>query len=185
MSNANPDFSSREAATGVDNVFVQRWSPRRFSKEPVADRDMIVMLDAARWSMSAYNEQPWRFYTSSTASYDEFLGLLVEANQRWAASAPVIGFVVTSRLFTHNGKPNAHAAFDAGSAWMAFNLQASMLGYHVHGMAGIEYERVYTVLGLDPELYQVICGFALGRVDGTADEPITDRKSLDAIWVSV
>ena len=185
MSNANPDFSNRDAATGVDELFLQRWSPRAFSKDVVPAQDLRAIMDAARWSPSAYNEQPWRFYTSTAESHERFLSLLVEANQRWASSAPVLGFVVASTQFERNGKDNAHAVFDTGSAWMAVNLQAARMGYHVHGMAGILYDDVYSVLELDPQQHRVICGFALGRVDIGADEPITSRKVLKDVWVTV
>ena len=182
MSNDNPDFTARDASDGVAPIFVQRWSPRAYRDEPIPERDLCTIMDAARWSPSCYNEQPWLFITSTPATHQQFVGLLVEANQRWAKSAPVIGFALAAKNFSHNGKANAHAAFDTGAAWMAIALQASMLGYYAHGMGGIEYEAVYQQLGIDAETYQLICGFALGRVDTTADEQITTRKSLQDIW---
>lgn len=185
MANASVDFSGRDALAGVNELFVRRWSPRAYLNVPVPDTDLSVMLDAARWSPSAYNEQPWRFYTSTAESYDSFLELLVEGNQRWVQTAPVIGFVVARRHFDRNGEVNPHAVFDTGSAWMALNLQASMMGYHVHGMAGIHYEEVYRRLGLDTNEYQVICGFALGRLDPEGEDGVTGRKSLQDIWQQV
>lgn len=185
MKTMQPDFSRRDALSGVDDLFVQRWSPRSYARQPVPADDLAIMFDAARWAPSCYNEQPWCFYTSTDTSYDTFLSLLVDANQRWAVSAPVIGFVVASRHFARNGKPNAHAKFDAGSAWMAFNLQASKLGYHVHGMAGVHYEKVYEVLELDPGDFEVVCGFTVGKVDDQSTEELTERKPLAHIWKSL
>lgn len=182
MSSEQPENGPRKSLPGVEDVFVERWSPRFYRRKPVPERDLAVMIDAARWSPSCYNEQPWHFYTSTEESYSRFLDLLVESNQRWAVSAPVLGFVATLRQFTRTGKPNAHAAFDAGAAWMAFNLQASMMGYRVHGMAGIRYTEVYRFLDLDPETYEVICGFALGEADSNAAEERSGRKTLAEIW---
>lgn len=184
MNSVSVDFSGREAAPEVDDQFVRRWSTRSYSDAAVPDRDLAVMIEAARWSPSAYNEQPWRFYTSTAASRDQFLDLLVEANQRWAGSAPVIGFVVASTQFRRNDKDNMHADFDTGAAWMAFNLQASAMGYSVHGMAGIHYDRVYEVLGLDPARFRVICGFTVG-VNAEAPEQLTGRETPEGIWFRV
>ncbi len=182
MSNANPDFSSRDTVLGVDELFVRRWSPRAYLSEPVSEKDLQTIFDAARWSPSCYNEQPWLFITSTESTREQFLSLLVEGNQRWAKTAPLIGFVLAAKHFSHNGNDNAHAAFDAGAAWMAVSLQASLLGLHAHGMGGIEYEAVYEQLAIDPGAYQLICGFTLGRLDASGDEEITSRKPLTDIW---
>lgn len=176
------NVQGREALAGVDEMFVRRWSTRNYSAAEVAEGDLELMLEAARWSPSAYNEQPWRFYTSTAQTRETFLSLLVDANQQWAASAPVIGFLVASTRFERNGKLNPHAEFDSGSAWMAFNLQASQLGYNVHGMAGIHYEQVYEALGLDPDTHKVICGFTLGQSAESA-ESLTGRKPLGELWI--
>ena len=44
--------------------------------------------------------------TSTDETFETFLGLLVEPNQKWAKNASVIGFMVAKKTFTHNGKPN-------------------------------------------------------------------------------
>ena len=36
------------------------WSPCAFSDRPVAAEDLRSLFEAARWSASSYNEQPWR-----------------------------------------------------------------------------------------------------------------------------
>ena len=182
MTNAKPDFSSRDAGASVNPLFVQRWSPRAYLNESIPEQDLRTIFDAARWSPSCFNEQPWLFLTSTDESRDKFLHLLVEANQRWAKTAPLIGFVVAAKAFERNGKENFHAMFDVGAAWMALNLQASLLGYYAHGMGGINYDAVYTELAINPETHQVICGFTLGKIDPKADEEITERKPLAQCW---
>lgn len=184
MTNANPDFSSRDAVTAVNDLFVQRWSPRAYVSDPVTEHELQTLFDAARWSPSCFNEQPWLFLTSTEATHEQFLTLLVEGNQQWAKTAPVIGFVVAAKTFARNGNDNFHATFDAGAAWMALNLQASMLGLYAHGMGGIEYDEVYRQLDINPQAYQVICGFTLGKLDTSGDEEITSRKPLADIWRS-
>ena len=182
MDKEETDFSVRDAAPGVSDLFRRRWSPRAFLPRPIAQEDLATIFDAARWSPSCFNEQPWQFYTSTEGSYERFLRLLVEGNQAWVKTAPLIGFVVAAKTFARNGKENRHAAFDAGAAWMAFNLQAEKLGMHAHGMGGVHYDEVYRELAIDPQTHRVICGFALGYKNPEVAEPITSRKPLSEIW---
>lgn len=175
----------RVSLAGLEPLIAARWSPRAYLDTSVTQDDLALVFEAARLSPSCYNEQPWRFYTSTDASYDNFLELLVEGNQAWAKSAPVIGFVVASRVFERNGKENFHAAFDTGSAWMAMSLQARALGLYTHGMGGIHFDRVYTALGLDPQVDQVICGFTIGHVDPAGAEELSSRKPREVIWRAV
>ena len=45
----------------IDPLFIERWSPRAFTGEAVPEAELFRMLEAARWSPSSYNSQPWRF----------------------------------------------------------------------------------------------------------------------------
>lgn len=187
------DFSDRNPEPITDKLFSERWSPRAFQKTDIPEVALSAIFDAARWSPSCFNEQPWQFITatnSADSNFDLFLNLLVEANQQWARNASLLGFIVASKNFSHNDKPNATASFDCGSAWMAMTLQANKFGLFTHGMAGIKYEEVYKALDVDPESHEVICGFALGVLD-IADnlpealrekEKPSPRKPLSEIW---
>jgi nitroreductase len=185
-----PDFSKRDPNPAVDPLFPQRWSPRSFVKTAIAPEDLATVLDASRWAPSAYNEQPWRILTSTPETFDIFLGLLVEPNQKWAKNASVIGFMVAKKNFTHNNKPNDWAVYDCGSAWMSMTLQARKLGLYTHGMAGIKKDAVYEVFGINREEYGVVAGFTIGVLDQreNLDKPYIDwespspRKPLDEIW---
>ena len=181
MTTAQP-LAVRDALPGVDPLFSERWSPRTYLDRAVDADQLALLFDAARWSPSCYNEQPWRFITCRPESRHVFLDLLVASNQTWASQAPVIGFIVASRYFQRNEQENLHAAFDTGAAWMAMSLQAHKLGLYAHGMGGIDYDRVYSTFGLDREKFQVICGFTLGYRDPAATETITERLPLAAIW---
>jgi len=175
----------RASRPGVEPLIAARWSPRAFLDAAIDDRDLALVFEAARLSPSCYNEQPWRFYTSTGASRPRFLELLVEGNQAWAHTAPVLGFIAASRHLARNGKENALAAFDSGAAWLAMSLQARALGLYTHGMAGIHHDRVYEALELDRDELQVLCGFAIGRLDPAGAELLTPRRPLAEIWLPV
>lgn len=163
---------SRTPDAPVDDLFVNRWSPRAFAETPVAPEVIRSVFEAARWAPSAFNAQPWRFvYAASEAHLPAFRGLLNEWNQKWASAAPVVGFVLAERHFEHNGKPNGSAAFDAGAAWMSLALQARLHGLYTHAMGGIHVDAVYDTLGIDREAYTVMCGFVMGHRGDAASLP--------------
>jgi nitroreductase len=184
------DYSLRVPKPEVDELFHQRWSPRSFRKIEIKQNEMESIIDAARWSQSAFNEQPWRFLTSTDGTFDKFLNLLVDRNQMWAKNASVLGFIITKKQFSHNEKTNRWANFDTGAAWMGLTLQARKFGLYTHGMAGIKQDEVYEAFGIDKAKYRVICAFAIGVIDepDKLDESFrkmekpSSRKPLDEIW---
>ena len=180
------DFSKRNPEVGVDKVFYQRLSPYAFKSTPVSKQQLTSIFDAARWSPSCYNDQPWLFITSTEKTHDLFVSLLVEANQAWAKMAPVIGFVVANRHFRHNGSDNVFFQFDSGAAWMALTLQARLLGLYTHGMGGVKFDQVYGALGIDKSKQQVLSAFVIGEINieenNKNPKSISPRKSLGEIW---
>lgn len=184
------DFSARQTLPLVDPQFIQRWSPRAYRQQPIPASHLAAIFEAARWSPSCFNDQPWRFYTSTADTFADHLALLTPSNQSWAQHAAVLGLVVSRQHFRHNGKPNNLADFDAGAAWMAVALQASRLGYHAHGMAGVQFEAAQNYLQLRREEFRVIAAFTLGvrgdpaqlTPDQRAREKPGGRLPLDEIW---
>ena len=185
------DYSGRDVAPGVSAQFVQRWSPRSFRKVDIPPDVLTAIFEAARWSPSCFNEQPWIFVTSTDEdSFVRYLGLLVEGNRVWARNASVLGFAISRRHFTRNDNPNDWSAFDTGAAWMALTLQAQQYGLYTHGMGGIRKDAVYEHLKLDRDKYEVICGFAIGALDRPESLPqelrdrevLTQRKPLANMW---
>ena len=186
-----PDFSHRDPAEEVNELFYKRWSPRSFKKTTIPEETLTTIFDAARWAPSCFNEQPWLFVTSSgEEDFDLFLDLLVEGNQLWAKNASLIGFVFARRDFRHNNKKNRWSSFDCGAAWMSLALQASMLGIYSHGMGGIKANDVYEKLNIKNYDSEVICGFALGFLDlpERIDTELAERevpsarKTISQIW---
>ena len=165
---ANP----RVPETQVDSMFLDRWSPRAFLDEPIPEHQIKTLFEAARWAPSCFNEQPWLFlYATESERRKIFTSLLAEKNQRWAASAPLLMFVVARRKFMKGGAHNRHAKFDAGAAWMSLALQARKLGLYAHAMAGFHLKKSYQVLGVPEEDYEVIAAVAVGRLGDSSRLP--------------
>lgn len=154
----------RKPDHAIDPIFWQRWSPRAMSGEPISDHQLHLMLEAARWAPSSYNEQPWRFVYAKrgTPAFDAFFGVLMEANQAWCKTAAVLVAVCTKKTFTKNGQPNSVAWFDAGSAWQNFALQGAQLGLVTHGMAGFDRDKARAALGV-PADFDIPAMIAVGK----------------------
>ena len=76
----------------VAPLFVNRWSPRAFSGEPISQAELLSLFEAARWAPSANNSQPWRFIyvLNGAPEWANVHGLLNENNQRWSAKAAAL-----------------------------------------------------------------------------------------------
>lgn len=154
----------KTASTKLDSMFIERWSPRAFLPDPIADEDIATIFEAARWSPSCFNEQPWRFvYARQPEDLQRFRSVLVEKNQIWASNAPLLALVFSQKSFTQNDKSNRWADFDTGAAWMALTLQANKLGLYTHGMGGFDVEKAYAATGIDPNQFNAICAIAIGK----------------------
>ena len=161
----------------VDAMFTDRWSPRSFDPELLTQEQIMTMFEAARWAPSCFNEQPWLFrYAVKEEDRRRFLSALVEKNQQWAQHAPLLIFVLAKRHFSFNGKPNRHAPFDAGAAWVSLALQARRLGLYAHAMAGFSVEKACEVLGVDRDEYDVMAAIAVGRRSTPENLPEDMRK---------
>jgi nitroreductase len=44
----------------IDSLFLDRWSPRAMSGEPITRDELLTLFEAARWAPSSGNSQPWR-----------------------------------------------------------------------------------------------------------------------------
>jgi nitroreductase len=131
----------------------RRWSPRAFSPQPVAEEDLLTLLEAARWAASANNEQPWRFIYAAKEQgehYNKLFACLNERNQSWAQSAPALIMTLIKTHFERNDQPNKWALHDLGLAVGNLTTQASALDLYVHNMAGFSIERAQELFNLPP-----------------------------------
>lgn len=166
----------------ADPLFVERWSPRAFDGSVMPEADLLTILEAGRWAPSAFNAQPWRvlYAHTGTPDWERFVALLMPFNQAWEKNASVLAFILSDMLIEM--KPGETAAsrthsFDAGAAWASMALQASKLGYHAHGMAGVEWDAARAELKA-PERYRFEAAFVLGRIAPaeTLDDKLRARE---------
>jgi nitroreductase len=154
----------RKTPVDVDRLFLDRWSPRAMSGEPIDESALTVLFEAARWAPSSGNAQPWRilYARRDTPAWPTFVGLLVPSNQVWAQHAAALLVFISRHIFERNGRPSVTHAFDTGAAWENLALQGTLRGFVVHGMEGFDYERARNELGI-PQEFQVQAMIAIGK----------------------
>ena len=146
------------------DILRQRWSPRAFADRPVEPTKLQSLLEAARWSPSSSNEQPWSFIVATKDAPEDFakmLACLVEKNQSWAKSAAVLMISVAAKNFGYHNKPNRHHFHDVGLAVSQMIAQATALDLFVHQMAGFSPEKARETYGI-PETHDPVAAIAIG-----------------------
>jgi nitroreductase len=155
---------SRKADYPINELFLDRWSPRAMSGEEISQEELFTLFEAARWAPSSYNNQPWRilYARRGTPQWPLFFDLLVDFNKGWAKEAAVLVLFVSKKTFEHNREPAPTHSFDTGAAWENLSLQAILRGLVVHGMEGFDYEKARVTLKV-PDDFQVEAMAAIGK----------------------
>ena len=164
-----------ETTYPVLDVIRRRWSPRLFDSRLVEAEKIHSILEAARWSASSFNEQPWRFILATRddeAGFAKALCCLVEKNQQWAQHAPLLILTCSKKNFTHGNRPNRVHIHDLGLAAANLTLQATELGLFVHQMAGVDLGKVRREYAV-PDEFEPVTAMAVGYA--RKDEP-TDMQ---------
>ena len=180
-------MTSRTPEYAVDPQFIQRWSPRAYSGQAITQAELMSLFEAARWTPSTSNTQPWRFVyaLAGSAHFEAMCQTLAPGNRLWAHRAAALIAVIsaTSTQAPDNSetKPLPNHAFDTGAAWMALALQAHLTGWTTHAMAGVDKEALRQTLGV-PLAYAIHCVVAVGRQGNKAqlDEALQARETPNA-----
>jgi nitroreductase len=155
----------------VDEIFLNRWSPRAMSGEEIDEKTLFQLFESAKWAPSSNNNQPWRFIYGrcNTKNWTTFFNLLAEGNQGWAKNAAVLIVVISKTTFDNGSNARTHS-YDAGAAWENFALQGSLAGLVVHGMQGFDYDKAKEALHI-PDDYKVEAMIAVGKKGKKEDLP--------------
>ncbi|MFB6282893.1 MAG: nitroreductase family protein [Halobacteria archaeon] len=154
----------REMEYDIDPLYLNRWSPRGMTGEPLDEDEYMPLFEAARWAPSSYNNQGWRFLIATRESDDwkEYLDLLSQGNRTWAKDAALLVVIASKTTFDQNGKDARTHSFDAGAAWENLALEGARRGLVVHGMEGFDYDAARETVDL-PEEFEVEAMCAIGE----------------------
>lgn len=180
---ADIDFDLLSAVKGaaadwpIHPLLAGRWSPRAFDARPVEAEKLLSLFEAARWSPSSGNGQPWSFFVATRqgdpATYDRMVTLLNPGNASWAANAPVLILAVAQT--TRNGAPHRIALFDLGLAVQNLTLEATAQGLFVRPMGGFDKARAQVEFAL-PDTHEPVVMLAAGYLGSPEQLDETNRE---------
>jgi nitroreductase len=153
------ELSERAADTSVRLLpaLAERWSPRAFDPTASVDEEKLTAaLEAARWSPSANNTQPWRFIVARRggAAFEAIEENLMGFNKAWAGSASVL-MVALAEVIDAEGTERRFAKYDLGQAVAHLSVQAHHDGLHVHQMGGFEVDGLRAAFDIDDRFLPV------------------------------
>ena len=174
----------KKAQTTADlhPIILERWSTRAFDASYEISKDEVVtLLEAARWSASANNLQPWKFAVAyrGDALFQQFIDSAAGFNKAWIPNASALIAVMFEKT-NEKGEVRASAPFDTGLAVGQLVLQAQAIGLYTHQVGGFDKEAALTALG-SPENLQPVVLIAVGKHAPEADLPeeLKNRESAE------
>ena len=149
----------------IHQLIENRKSIRGFATYQISEEELNSLFEAARWSFSAVNEQPWNYVYATSEnenSFQQLLSVLAPANQTWAKKSSVLLAVLAKLNYTKNNAPNLMRLHDVGAANMAMALQAVDLGLQLHPIGGFDKEKLKSVISISED-YEPILMMAIGK----------------------
>jgi YbgC/YbaW family acyl-CoA thioester hydrolase len=153
-----------------------RRSTRAFSDRPIEADKVARLFEAARWSPSCSNRQPWRFVAvhrgdPARAAFEEAL----DAGNGWAKRAPLLVASGGSEADLLKVETRDYLLHDAGLALMSLLYRAADLGLLAHPMAGWKEAPLRAALSL-PDDFHPIAVTAIGYPGHPGDLDEATRK---------
>ncbi|HET9422423.1 MAG TPA: nitroreductase family protein [Nocardioides sp.] len=141
-----------------------------------------TLLEAARWSPSAGNSQPWAFLVAqrSEPAHTMFVGLLAGSVRRWAPAASALVFTLHRTASGPEADALAYsdyALYDLGQAVAHLTIQAASLGLATHQFAAFDHAGLAAAAEVPPH-WQVTTGIAIGVGIESEVRP-RDRRPLE------
>lgn len=149
----------------LNEAIKKRWSPRKFTEEPVKDEMLELLFEAARRAPSSRNEQPWQYFyvkKQNESAFNRLFNCLDDGNKKWAGSAQVLMVSVMKTHFEFQNRPNRKALHDLGAANISLAIQAAEMGLQAHQMGGFDKDKAAELLKLDKENVEPVTMIAVG-----------------------
>lgn len=180
----------------VSELLTNRWSPRVYDPTHVVTKDQVLRLaEAARWSASGNNAQPWRLgFTHRGEELFEKIsdGMLSGFNASWAPNASLYVLAFANKFKADGSELDRHAAyFNNALATSQLVFEAEAMGLKAHYMGGVMHDEILKLVGVsDAWLTCVITIGAQGDSANVSDElkqresAPRERKALSEIVVT-
>jgi nitroreductase len=150
----------------INDLIARRWSARAFSTRRVERSKLLSILEAARWTPSSRNEQPWRYIIFTSDNVEKLKkaqSVLKEIND-YAKRAPILICAITKKTYSDTSNYNRLHFHDLGAANENMFLEAFNQGLIMHEMGGFDVQKAREVFYI-PEDFEVGIMIAIGYQD--------------------
>jgi len=163
----------------VLDVIQKRQSVRKYKEDPIPEKALMRVLEAARLAPSGKNFQPWKFIIVKDKALKEKLAQ-ASAGQFFMAEAPIIivGCGFPDNCYARMGRYMQSWSVDVTIALEHLILQAQEEGLGTCWIGSFEEEGIKAILNI-PENVKVLALTPLGYPDEIPR--FRGRKSLDEI----
>jgi len=168
---------------GVDvfETIKSRRSVRAFTNEPVSDKEVMKLINAARWAPSAGNIQPWEFVVVRDPQIKR--GLSAAAlDQTFIEEVPVVIVVCANQLRSSRGYGsrgvNLYCLQDTAAAIQNMLLAACALGLATCWVGAFQEEEARKVLNI-PNGVRAVAIIPVGHPAEKPEAP--ERRPLSEI----
>src|SRR5512145_2568372 len=174
-------------------LIAARRSTRAYADRPVEPGKIERMLEAARWSPSSGNRQPWRYViVDKAAPSRSALEAALDPGNAWAKRAPVLVAAAARRADGASVESRDYFLHDTGLATMSLVYRGVDQGLVVHPMAGWKEGAVRAALAIPDDavpIAVVAVGYPgrhedLDEETRKKDEKPRVRKGIGAIAFS-
>jgi hypothetical protein len=158
---------NKQATTAypINELAGTRWSPRAFLDKPVEQEKLISMFEAARWSPSGGNEQPWRFIVGVNLdeTWEKIFATLNEGNQEWNKHVPVLIIAVGNKISSWDGNISPVYQYDTGQSVAHLSIEAMHQGLFVHQMGGFSGDKARELFDI-PDTHEPLTVISAGYI---------------------
>lgn len=167
MDNKLFQIKKPDTSSSINPIIESRWSPRAFNPNSnINSNQLRSIFEAARWTASSHNTQPWRFIVGirGDKTFNSILNGLVDFNKLWACNASVLILSLVDLSDNPNDKTRLVRIYDLGQSVSSMVFQAQTDGIYTHQMSGFDNKLIESTLNIDDN-YISISVIAMGILD--------------------
>jgi nitroreductase len=161
----------------IHSLLKRRWSPRAFAETPVEKEKLQSIFEAARWSPSSGNEQPWKYIVGikPDETWQKIFNSLEDGNKAWNIHVPILVISIGRMVRSRNLEPYFHFQYDTGQSVAHLSIEVMNQGLFIHQMAGFDPEKIIEEFNIPPD-HQPLTAIAIGYPGNIEDLPEFQRK---------
>ncbi len=178
----------KEEDKTISPDILARRAYRGLRTDPIAEEDLLKLIQAAHLAPSCFNNQPWRYILVTERQMLEKLWESLSSGNYWMKNAPAMIVVYTKEDFDCKlSDGRNYALFDTGLSVGFLITQATRMGLVAHPVAGYDPIKVKELFGLDGIVITLIAVGKRGNFESLNEKHLErefgerQRKPLEEI----